>query len=62
MADKDDKSLTRIGDLLPKIVSVAKYKPPSAIQETPAVDADAGPRSSRPSMTVPLRVRSVGRC
>lgn len=33
MADKDDKGLTRIGDLLPKIVSVAKYKPPSAIQE-----------------------------
>ena len=33
MADKDDKGLTRIGDLLPKIVSVAKYKPPSPIQE-----------------------------
>ena len=33
MAEKDDKGLTRIGDILPKIVSVAKYKPPSPIQE-----------------------------
>jgi len=33
MADKDDRGLTRIGDILPKLVPIEKFKPPTPIQE-----------------------------
>jgi hypothetical protein len=33
MADKDDRIVTRIGDILPKLVPIEKFKPPTPIQE-----------------------------
>jgi hypothetical protein len=33
MADEDNKGLTRIGDILPKLLPIEKFKPPTPIQE-----------------------------